>query len=116
MVRTPTGIFLTQQNYVHDLIHKFHMHNTKPVRTPSLYRTSLTLIDVDSIKYRSMVGALQYLTMTRSDIAYAVHVVYQCMHAPVLISCTLSSAFSDIYRVVWVMACSVTLPSLHLSL
>jgi len=45
VVRTPTGIFMTQQKYVHDLIHKFHMHTAKPVRTPSLSRTSLTLSD-----------------------------------------------------------------------
>jgi len=29
-----------------------------------------------------MVGALQYLPMTRPDIAYAIHVVSQFMHAP----------------------------------
>ena len=29
-----------------------------------------------------MVGALQYLTMTRPDIAYSVHVVFQFMNAP----------------------------------
>ena len=29
-----------------------------------------------------MVGALQYFSMTRLDIAYAVHVVFQYMHAP----------------------------------
>ena len=33
-------------------------------------------------EYRSMVGALQYLTMTRLDIAYAVNLVSQFMHAP----------------------------------
>lgn len=36
----------------------------------------------DGTEYRSMVGALQHLTMTRPDIAYSVHVVSQYMHAP----------------------------------
>ena len=36
----------------------------------------------DPTDYRSMVGALQYLTMTRPDIAYDVHMVSQFMHAP----------------------------------
>ena len=79
VVQTPQGIFLTQHKYVHDLIRKFHMHTAKPVRIPSLYRTSLTLIDgellADPIEYRSVVGALQYFTMTRRDIACVVHVV-----------------------------------------
>lgn len=36
----------------------------------------------DPSEYRSMVGALQYLTMTRPDLTYAVHLVSQFMHAP----------------------------------
>ena len=36
----------------------------------------------DPTYYRSMVGALQYLTMTRPDIAYAVNMVSQFMHVP----------------------------------
>jgi len=55
------------------------MDTAKPVHTPSLSRTSLILTDgellADLTKYRSMVDALQYLTMTSPDIAYAVHVV-----------------------------------------
>jgi len=77
---------LTQQKYVHDLIRKFHMHIAKPVRNPPLSRISLTLINgellADPIEYKRMVGALQFLTMTRPDIAYIVHVVFQYMHAP----------------------------------
>lgn len=49
-------------------------------------RTSFTLLDgellVDPTKYKSMVGAFQYLTMTWPDINYAIHVVSQFMHAP----------------------------------
>jgi histone deacetylase 1/2 len=36
----------------------------------------------DSTKYKSMVGALQYLTLTRPDISYAFNKVYQYVHAP----------------------------------
>jgi len=77
--RSSAGLFLSQQKYTSDLLHKFHMHTCKPVRTPSTARTTLSLSDdelpADPIEYRSMVGALQYLTMTLLDIAYAVHVV-----------------------------------------
>jgi len=85
VVQMSQGIFLTQQRYAHDLVHKFHMHTAKPVRTSSVSLTFLTLTDgellADPTEYGSMVGALQYLPITRPDIAYSVHVVLQFMHA-----------------------------------
>ena len=36
----------------------------------------------DSTQYRSIVGALQYLTLTRPDLAYSVNKVCQYLHAP----------------------------------
>jgi len=79
VVRNSQGISLTQHKYIHDLIRKFHMHTTKPIHIPSLSRTSLTLtlrdLLADPKEYKSMVGALQYLIMTRPDIAYTIHVV-----------------------------------------
>jgi len=62
------------------------MHANKPAHTPSLSRTSLTLIDgellADPYEHGSMVGPLQYLIMTKLDIAFVIHVVSQFMHTP----------------------------------
>ncbi|CAH9141036.1 unnamed protein product [Cuscuta epithymum] len=85
-VRVPSDLFLSQQKYVSDLLTRFHLHTLKPVRTPLATRTKLSLTDGDLLadpsEYRSMVGALKYLTMTRPDITFAVHLVSQFMHAP----------------------------------
>jgi len=84
--RDSMSISLSQDKYVDDLLHKFHFHTVKLVTTPSAARILLSLTDgellVDPTEYRNMVGALQYLTMTYFDIAYAIHVVFQFMHAP----------------------------------
>ncbi|CAH9082167.1 unnamed protein product [Cuscuta epithymum] len=65
---------------------RFHLHTLKPVRTPLPTRTKLSHTDgellADPTEYRSMVGALQYLTMTRPDITFDVQLVSQFMHAP----------------------------------
>lgn len=80
------GLFLSHTKYITDLLHRFHLHTVKPIRTQLASRATLSLSDgellSDSTEYRSMVGALQYLTLTRPDITYAVHLVSQFMHAP----------------------------------
>lgn len=53
---------------------------------PSTQKLSVKDGDVlgpdDSTKYRSMVGALQYLTLTSPNISFAVNKVCQFLHAP----------------------------------
>ncbi|XP_031103238.1 uncharacterized protein LOC116006874 [Ipomoea triloba] len=57
----------------------------KPVSTPTTTsRTISTCTDPydDPTQYRSIAGALQYLTVTRPDLSFAVNLLCQHMHAP----------------------------------
>ncbi|CAL8990669.1 unnamed protein product, partial [Prunus brigantina] len=62
------------------------MHEAKPVSTPAISGKRFSITDGDPLpdatEYRSVVGALQYLTLTRPDIAFAVNQVCQFMHRP----------------------------------
>lgn len=86
VVRSPKGFFLSQQKYAADLLDRAGMTDCKLASTPIntnpkvSYASGMTLSD-GSI-YRSLVGALQYLTLTRPDIAYAVQQVCLHMHDP----------------------------------
>ncbi|CAL2270482.1 unnamed protein product [Prunus armeniaca] len=79
-------IFVNQAKYLQDLLKKAAMVECKPCSTPAkphqqfLKDEGVSLQDPTT--YRSLVGALQYLTFTRPDIAYAVNSVCQFMIAP----------------------------------
>uniref|UniRef100_A0A2N9JB37 Reverse transcriptase Ty1/copia-type domain-containing protein n=1 Tax=Fagus sylvatica TaxID=28930 RepID=A0A2N9JB37_FAGSY len=80
------GLFVHQHKYLTDFLHKFHMTECKAATTPiaptpSLSTTTTDLLS-DPTPYRSLVGALQYATFTRPDIAFAVNRVCQFMHQP----------------------------------
>jgi hypothetical protein len=55
---------------------------TTPADTKSKPSTEDGVLINDASAYRSLAGALQYLTLTRRDIAYAVQQVCLHMHAP----------------------------------
>lgn len=83
------GILLTQEKYTADLLKRVQMHKCKPMNTPmsTVEKMSLEgeiLSSEDSTKYRSIVGALQYLTLTRPDISFSVNKVCQYLHAPTI--------------------------------
>nr|XP_051211395.1 uncharacterized mitochondrial protein AtMg00810-like [Lolium perenne] len=62
------------------------MLNFKPAATPVNTKAKLSATDGTSVSdassYRSIVGALQYLTLTRPELQYAVQQVCLHMHAP----------------------------------
>ncbi|KAJ0985382.1 hypothetical protein J5N97_003738 [Dioscorea zingiberensis] len=83
--RTPAGLFLSQTKYAHDILARINMLECKPVATPMVVSHHLSCdgdLCSDATLYRSLVGALQYLTITRPDISHAVTAVSQYMHAP----------------------------------
>jgi histone deacetylase 1/2 len=82
------GLVLTQEKYATDLIAKVGMSGCKAVPTPLSSTKQLSLIDGiplgpdDTTNYRSVVGGLQYLTLTRPDMSYLVNKVCQFLHVP----------------------------------
>jgi hypothetical protein len=91
VMKTTDGIVLTQEKYALDLLKKVGMFECKSVATPlstskKLSRHERTpLRPNDATKYRSVVGALQYLTLTRPDIAYSMNKVCQFLQLPTTI-------------------------------
>lgn len=83
---TPSVITLTQSKYVKDILRKTNLLDSNPCPTPSCSSLKLSKFDSPSFPqpslYRSVVGALQYLTLTRPDIAYSVNKLSQFLVAP----------------------------------
>jgi hypothetical protein len=75
------GILLTQEKYALYLLQRVGMSNCKPVATLLSTSEKLSLHEGtplgtnDATNYRSVVGALQYLTLTQPDIVFSVNKV-----------------------------------------
>ncbi|GJY78530.1 ribonuclease H-like domain-containing protein [Tanacetum coccineum] len=85
VTRNASGMFLSQQKYATEVLDRAGMLNCKPCRTPvdtdsKLFADGAPISD--STLYRSLAGALQYLTFTRPDISYGVQQVCLFMHDP----------------------------------
>jgi len=82
------SLLLSQERYASEILKRVNMQLCKPVKTPlcTLEKLSVTsgtrLGTRDSTRYRSIVGALQYLTLTRPDLSFAVNKVCQFLHSP----------------------------------
>lgn len=86
VTRDNHSLILNQSQYAQDILHRANMTNCKPCHTPvdtaqKLSATEGPLLS-DGTLYRSLAGALQYLTITRPDISYAVQQIRLFMHAP----------------------------------
>ncbi|BBN67810.1 hypothetical protein Prudu_192S000300, partial [Prunus dulcis] len=84
-----TGLFVSQTKYIEELLDKVDLQDSKPCATPCLPYHRLLKDDGKPYshpkQYSSIVGALQYLTFTRPDIALSVnHVVHNPMESHVV--------------------------------
>jgi hypothetical protein len=83
---TSDGLCLTQSKYLTDLLKRANMITCKPCLSSMSSSNTLTKegspLCSNLTLYRSIVGSLQYATLTRPDIAFSVNKVTQFMHHP----------------------------------
>ncbi|GJT68034.1 retrovirus-related pol polyprotein from transposon TNT 1-94 [Tanacetum coccineum] len=80
------GLFFNQPKYIKEMLKKFGLEDSKPMKTPMSSDTKLTKDEecelVDSTKYRGMIGSLLYLTASRPDIMFSVCLCARFQEAP----------------------------------
>ncbi|GJS99935.1 retrovirus-related pol polyprotein from transposon TNT 1-94 [Tanacetum coccineum] len=80
------GIFFNQSKYIKEMLKKFGLEDSKPMKTPMSSDTKLMKDEecesVDSTKYRGMIGSLLYLTASRPDIMFSVYLCARFQEAP----------------------------------
>lgn len=84
--RSPTGIFISQSKYAYDFLTKSSMLSCTPYGSPYNYTSKASAksseLLPDPTTYKSIMGALQYLTLTRPDLSFVVNQDCQRMHNP----------------------------------
>lgn len=77
LISVKEDLLLSQHAYARDLLEKFQTSGAKPSCTPLCTSTPLKLYDgsvaAGATIFRSIIGALQYLTLTRPDLSFAIN-------------------------------------------
>jgi hypothetical protein len=83
VIRTPKGIWLSQQQYALDMLSKYGMGGCKPISVPLNQNGKLSAdageVLEDATMYRKIVGNLIYMTITKPDLNYTVGLESQFM-------------------------------------
>jgi len=86
VARSKKGIHICQRKYALDILSQTGMIGCKPCSTPylkdnkDLYDAAETL--PDPTVYRQLIGKILYLTNTRPDLCFSIHLLSQFMQAP----------------------------------
>lgn len=82
---TNYGLFLSQSKYAHDILSRTDLVDSKSMSTSMIPNQRLSADGMpfsNPTVYRSLVGALQYLTITRPNFTFAVNLVSQFRQSP----------------------------------
>ena len=82
---TSDDLFISQLKYARNILTRAQLLNSKPIHTPMVVSQHLSIdgpLFSDDRLYRSLVGALQYLTITRPDISHVINSINQFLHSP----------------------------------
>jgi histone deacetylase 1/2 len=102
---------MTQKKYSLDLLQRAGMLKCKTTTTPMSTTDKITAVDgellssADVIEYMSIVGGVQYLTITRPDISYAVNRVFSIYMRLATLIGLLLSAYCAIYDLQCLIGC-----------
>jgi hypothetical protein len=86
VTRMKEGLLMTQERYANDILHRVNIENYKAVSTPMVPSKKLLITDgeplgpKDATQYKSVVGALQYLTLACPYLSFVVNRVCQFLH------------------------------------
>jgi histone deacetylase 1/2 len=82
---TSCSLLLSQTKYIRDLLTKAKMENANGIASPMASSTKLSKYGSNHVPdptfFRSIVGGLQYVTITRPEISYSVNKVCQFLSA-----------------------------------
>ncbi|XP_031090978.1 uncharacterized protein LOC115995974 [Ipomoea triloba] len=84
-IKCVDGILLSQQRYMNDILKRAGMAECNALSTPILTSNSISFctdLYENPTQYRSLAGALQYLTITHPDLSFVVNQLCQYIHAP----------------------------------
>jgi len=88
ITKSDKGISISQENYAKEVLKRYDMQNSKPMKTPIAPEDYKTEEDKHSerhsnLKYREVVGSLLYLSCkTRADLSFAVNYESRSMENP----------------------------------